>query len=291
MGRMKRASSPLTPLNSRIWLHFLRFCSPLWRPLSLTVLREVCLYLSSLPLLVSLSGTKLLLFSFHSQSSSQQRLDFQFKPGSMVCLTDADCVVCIAGNDSLRRCFEVSLKDYAMERREDLRVTRAWPGVVLYQGVVYVFGGVGYNTSSECFGNNHWTALPDMHIAKHSFTPTPYGRHIYLCAPQAGTQLEVFSAHIPSYELLPLTFPFQCSSSVSLLLRDLVVVLTSEGEGLRWRVGEQELKQKGLKCGRLEWLRCWGNVVRSQTCAYWMTGAGTIVKYEMGENVVSLYGT
>ena len=291
MGREKWKSSPLTPLSSRIWLHFLHLRHSLYVPLSLTVLREVCLYLSPSPLLVSLSGTKLLLFSFRSQSSSQQKLDFHFKPGSMVCLTDTDSVICVAGGDSLRRCFEVSLNDYTLTRRADLEAMRAWPGVVLYKGLTYAFGGVGYNLSSECFDccSNHWTSLPNMHVAKHSFTPTPYGRRIYLCAPQAGTQLEVFSPHVPSYELLPLSFPIQCSSSVSLLLKDLVVVLTSEGEGLRWSVGEGEMRVEGLKCGRLEWLRCWGNVVRSQTCAYWMTGAGTVVKYAMGENTVSQY--
>jgi hypothetical protein len=72
-------------------------------------------------------------------------------------------------------------------------------------------------------------------------------------------------------------------------MRDLVVILTSEGERVRWNVEETEMKTGELRCERLEWMLCWGNVIKSQTYAYWMVNNGTIVKYAMGENTVSLY--
>lgn len=291
MGRKKGKSSPLTPLSSRIWLHFLHLCDPLYMFLSYTVLREVSLYLSPLPLLVSLSNAHLFIFNFRTQIKSKEKLNFHFRSGSIVCLSDLDSVICIAGNDWERRCFEVDLQDYGMERREDMRIMRAWPGAALYKGLIYVFGGVGYNLSSEHFHclRNQWTLLPNMHTAKHSFTPTIYGRCIYLCSPQAGTNIEVFSPHVPSYDLLPVLYPTHSSASVSLLMRDLVVILTSEGERVRWNVGEREMKTGELRCERLEWMLCWGNVIKSQTYAYWMVNNGTIVKYAMGENTVSLY--
>lgn len=240
--------------NSLMLLLWIRAIHPWYAKLSRNITREISYYYSQGLLPCVISG---------------QLLVFNVKTGNLVtaksgvfayyrfCLVDRESVVCFHALES-REVVRMDLLTGLLTKLPDMKVDRRNAEVLYFQGKLYVFGGLdGYAYLRSCeeftFKHSQWTDLPEVSSPRHSAWPSQYRHQIYLPPLYSFETIEVFTLSTQSFHTLkPAMPPHYCwVTAVSFLLRNELVILTTEGLCVRWSIstysGVYEVSQLGEK--------------------------------------------
>lgn len=224
----EKAYLELLGLQARVALMFLKRVHPLYRRISLNILRETALYLDLFALLPCLSGSTLSLFCIDTGQESSVQLSQSFPQFSQCCLHSALEVLFFP--NLLEQVWDYNLFSNALSQLPSLSTRRDWPAIVSYRAKVYVFGGYR-TTTNERLDNQQWQLLAKSQFHHFHTNPCPMGEVIYLCdqrTMEKGT--EAFSIDSDSFRQIKGPSRFELSSSVSLAVGDTLVWLTCLGE-------------------------------------------------------------
>lgn len=184
------------PIASKVALCYIRQVSPTVGKLSRNIIREICAYFGSAPMLPLLSDAVLVLLDTATQRCLTVELAVQFSSLTQYCLVNT-FLLCIEGNSG--RTGEIDLLTHKFILRMPVLTPRCCTGLVHYTDHVYVFGGLsGQKPTSRSeryhLSTKEWTSLPKLGNRKCAFSPLVYQEEIYI--PQlriAGNYFEVFS--------------------------------------------------------------------------------------------------
>lgn len=210
---------------SKVLLQWLRRLPSVFHPLSLNISREVSLYLSVRCLIPAVKDSFLRVYDLEQRTVSEAKLERSFSRASVPCLIASDVVMYVGDfPDYSPKVFAVDLTTYKITSLPDMRVGRGWPGVILYEGDAYVFGGNSPQlASAEKFSisENQWHPIPDMNYARYSFTPALYKEEIYLADCMILSKvIEVFDPLKCLYRELPVRLPALGNHSVSFVIKN-----------------------------------------------------------------------
>jgi len=216
-----RSSSVL----SQILLQWLRLLPTVFHPLSRNISREVSVYLSIRYLIPAVNESFLRVYDLERRTVQEAVLVRSFTRAAVPCLIACDVVMYVGDfPDYSNSVFAVDLYTYEVTSLAGMGVARGWPGVILYEEFVYVFGGNSPQLASAekyDISANQWLAVPDMGHARYSFTPALYKEEIYLADCMINPKvIEVFDPYSETYRELSVHLPALGNHSVSFVIKD-----------------------------------------------------------------------
>ena len=125
------------------------------------------------------------------------------KYSSAVYLPDGQLLVS-GSNPATTEVLKLDPADQVLHHFSPMRTARTGHGVIVWKGVVYVFGGMNLKTCEKVgvsVEGGRWESLPDMVENRQFFNPAGHGRQIYLCGGNTHT-IEVFDTAAERFSLL-----------------------------------------------------------------------------------------
>ena len=221
-----------------MWLLHLRASGSTVGSLSLNVTREICSYIQD-QLFAAICWESMQLYDLNTHKTTQHRLHVYVFSGYVQ--VDRTTVL-IVGEEVLT----LDLLTLQTTPLPALLTPRNCVGVAQIGNTVVAFGGnVDYKISALCekssFPRTHWTPLPPMHYARHSFTPCAFQALLYLTSTIDHRAVESFSPHTETFTVLPVSLPPNVKlgcGSVAFMANGELILLTGGKQMARWKVGE-----------------------------------------------------
>jgi len=243
--------------DPRVCLLWSKRLSRLFRPLSLNIAREICLYLTPNCLLADLRQNSLRFLDSRSQTRTPQVVLTCTIPlstdTSRWIILHTGKVLCCGGKsrkDWLSTVYLIS-GNGEVERKPALLKGRASPGLIQWQDYVLLFGGENrgplLDSESLALPNGRcWQSLPSMSSPKHSFNPCLFYDVIYLCG--CGSEwLEGFAPRANCYTALSVHLP-KLENCCLYVNRD-VLVIVSPALVVKYRPGCEGVIEEGRAAG------------------------------------------
>lgn len=114
---------------------------------------------------------------------------------------------------------------------------RSYPGIIRYQGYIYLFGGVGITSEKLNLTNWTWEGIKDN--LKASWSSITAARHLTSVFLAYSNEIEVFSLETELFSVLQVRSSSGWCYSLCLVDSDELVLLQSNTIG-RWRIGSNE---------------------------------------------------
>lgn len=143
----------------------------------------------------------------------------------------------LEGETTAALCLD--LTSGAANSLQPMSVSRNFPGVVLYEKQVLVFGGAAAPTAEQYDLNAQaWQNLPNMYSTRSKFNPCLYDTRVYLCG---GTSLtaEFYNITLKRYSALGFSIPEATDASALLVGEDVVII--SRNFISKWSLDEEKL--------------------------------------------------
>ena len=211
--------------DPQIRLLWARQYSPLFSPLNLNILREICAYYPPPYRLALLYANSLRYFNFSDQQMSEAvtlKTPIQANDQSRWAAVNDNCWVLCGGMGELHsstqetgagegwRTAYLIYKSGIVQRLPDMACGHGNCGVVVWRAAVHVFGSSDLSAEKICerydlFSAGRWQSLSNMCMGRCAFTPTPWRSVIYLCGGARNCLIEVFDGR--SMRKLPLRLP------------------------------------------------------------------------------------
>lgn len=210
---------------SKILLQWIRmFPTPINR-LSRNITREISVYLSARNLVPAVKDEHLRVYDVEHRTMVETHLRQKFSTASVPCMVGPETVLYIGGHPPYTpEVFSINLSTFQVAPLPSMLESRGWPGVILYDDFVYVFGGNNPQLpSSEKYSlkEKQWIRVPDMRYGRYSFTPCLYKLEIYLADCMIDCKIiEVFDVISESYRLFPELLPSIGTHSVSFIAKN-----------------------------------------------------------------------
>ena len=219
--------------DPRVLLLWIKRYIPQRHRLSVNLLREVCCYLSPIPILTTVCNGSLFYFNF-----SQHKLDppiplKQIIPcrGCAWTAIDSDRVLYCGGysgtclsEPALKSAFELH-RSGTVKSLKDMYYARDACGMTLWRGAVYVFGAMNgegqINFERLMLGSAEWEFLGDMMECRACITPVAWLQALYLCGGIFTCTIEVFDGEclkLLPYELPEISDTIACVQEQSLVI-------------------------------------------------------------------------
>lgn len=204
-------------------------------------------------LIVSFRLDKVTLYDLGRKTVTHGHLTRSLDNGVMLCVISRRKALCMGGNGPSALVFSLYFSGFRLLPEQPMASPRSCPGVIHYQGQVYVFGGNPPSLRScekLSLDSGPWTPLPDLHFPKQSFTPCRHHLSIYLPEVRQPTKsFEVFDIPSSSFSILHIQMPFKDAASTSFLIGEEVTVLTTQGEVGKWRLNSEKFEVESLLQG------------------------------------------
>jgi len=213
-----QSHSPSQPCTSLLWLHSL---SPLFRPLSKNILREINLYLLLPGLLVAVYDQWLVLYHVNTDDWVRLPRPVDLPRRGFFCFVDVNCVFGFAGDLPRKEVVAFDVKSYETRRERGMNAARRLPSAVGYGKTVYVFGGWGPEPLEGCERKRvdraeDWTDLPNLPVLGQIHSSTVAGGTIYLSPVFSQGAIIAFTPSSDTFRLLPLQSEGNCGVSFTL---------------------------------------------------------------------------
>ena len=279
-----------TRVEFGVYLAFARVHSLLYQRLSLNISREVFSYIGLDPILLlgAFRGNKLVLYDLTTESCKETipNIALNLSGTGLVMLSDRQMLV--VGGSSSRCVKSVDVLTGVITEEAAMKECRAWPGVLLYNARVWVFGG---NTepaldSVEWFlcGPRTWQQGRSMHSPKVCFTPCAHQGRIYLpCVSAQKQALEVLEPISEVYTLLPLRLCSGQFGSVSFIENNHLYVIDYHLKAGIWALGSQNTELRALQITVNGAKNCFtnGSPVKCRNSVYWLDGRFILAKFDL----------
>lgn len=143
-------------------------------------------------------------------------------------------ILCGGGTDPFEPSSDVWKSAYLLSKSgrvtslPDMNFSHGYPGVIVWNGKVLVFGSYWEQGAKECerfrLTGTAWETLPQMHKQRCSFTAAVWQESVYLCGGQYNCTMERFDG--ASIHLLGFSLP-EGTVSMACVNRDTLLIFTS----------------------------------------------------------------
>lgn len=264
---------------------FLRVHSPLYTRLSLNITREVFSYIGLEHIYMgSIKDKQLIVYELATETMqvTVPRIDLRLGRTGLAMLTN-DTMLVVGGASDKRSVRSLNIWTGTITNEADMMEGRSWPGMLVYKGCAWVFGGSDL-ASVERFhcSVRNWERGPQMPTPKSSFTPCENQGLIYLpCPSPHRKQLEVLDPVTEVYTLRPLELYSPYFGSVSFVLDNILYVVDYTKQAGTWALGSQDTELTNLQITVEE--KCYSNgpPVKCGNTMYWLNWEFSLVKFDM----------
>lgn len=287
-------STHLSITQVKLWLYYVKTKTQLYSPLSLNLVREICLYLSTLHILPCIHDRVFRLHSFETGQFISAEVSVSYTKGASFCPYTTEYVLCVGDSIPTVQVYNLNLKTYQVERVADMHTARQWVGVISYGLYVYVFGG-NINPSIkavEKFDTRYqeWFCVPPMLNERCCFTPTEHFGTIYLIEPCARSYpFEGFCPKTETYTSYPVSFKAYSYGVISFIDADSLVILQFSGKLHRWKIGGGTLETQSVKWTDQDFAVTVCPPIRVNNAVYWISyRSKRLIKYDILSTTASV---
>lgn len=140
----------------------------------------------------------------------------------------------------------------AVARQHSMSVPRYSAGVLALDGKGYAFGGYcareALVTCEQFTLSREWDILSCMQYPRHSFSPVPYKKKVYLPdISKVHGFMEIFTPAKNKFRLASIRLPTNSSNSCAFIVADRLCVLSCDRFLWYWKVGTSESGRKEVK--------------------------------------------
>lgn len=196
--------------------------------------------ISNPTILFSISGKALTIYGLPEGEIKENRILSQsFSSGTIFCKLDDTLVMCL-GTD--KHVFMLNIGDgNTITAAPEMNTARGWPGVILINSWVYVFGGWDVRRIRESekysIAGRKWQCLPPMSIPKYAFNPCICGTDIYLIELRDYKGAEKFNTVSENYTTLSVMLPTTITFSAYNVLKGREMVFLSVDKKVhKWNI-------------------------------------------------------
>ena len=240
--------SKLTTVQEKAWLVFAKSRQSCLSRLSFNLILEVCTYMHSC-LFPCIHNDSCTLYNLSVGPMRTATLSHSFGIGTVFCFHKTDSLLCLGGDPPSAEVFDLPMSTLELAAQPAMERVRAWPGVVLWRSVVYVFGG---NLSPplcevEKYGvaDKQWSAVGPMKQGRVAFMPVVYQDRILLISAGPGnTPVESFFPITETYQTLEIAIECQGYGALSFLHHNEVQILLYKGSFLQWNPANTHYSQR-----------------------------------------------
>lgn len=230
------------------------------------VLREICVYIGDVLMLVQLHSGFLRCFSVVERLWKGRialSVPFHFSREGRYLSVHFQSLIYTGGLEqgrALTQTCAIALSGKVLSL-PNLAVGRYMHGLAAYRSVVYVFGGLEIEEGDEKYTKSceslslssavQWTALPDQIHHRVCYNPCVWRDEIWLCGGRSPT-IEAFSPASLSFRLISLPFPDNGPTLVFQMNSNLVVFSRRSAVTLSVVQGEVQAESKTSLLGKFE---------------------------------------
>ena len=232
MGKMTFTSTRI------LWI---KAHGPLYKRLSINILREVNLYFARDQLLPATYAHSLVIHN----SATWQHWVLPLPPaipcGALFCIVDS--VVAIAFYEAA--VTRVDMLDSRITSLPSLSTPRRCQSLLAFAGIIYVFGGICDNQLTlTCLRLGlrveTWTSLPDMQSEYCLTWPALWQEEIYIIPKLSGDYIEVFTIASQSFRVISRPANFGWKGLFGFCKDDQLLILRSDGSLDKWNLATKE---------------------------------------------------
>lgn len=244
MGNKNSHSVPTS--ESIVFLVWLQHFHPLYRSLSLNVLREISCYLCPSALLVDLQPQRIRWFDVKERKwcrvvKLKSRVEVCIN-SRWVVMSDGKVLCCGGGGDPRLKQSKPVKSAFELDRAGTVQAlprmlkARGSHGLIQWRSSVLVFGGSNvYSvkqkllTACECLQVRpvrRWQSLPHMRFSRSNFNPCVYHAVVYLCG-FGSNEIEAFHPQRKCYVQINLQIP-ESSACCLYIACDILVVHSTQ---------------------------------------------------------------
>ena len=245
-------------MRNQLCVHWVQTLYPTFHPLSANLMREICAFLDYFHTkIAAISNDQLWLYDVQRREVVQMHLSLSFSYGSVYCFPSPQRLMCIGSFPDMQCAFLIALSTGEVERIAPLREYRIAPGILPYQGNVYLFGGLNKERTKSCEmrgkGTGKWRVLPEMACQRANFSPCLYGQEVILLSVHAVSPiLELFHIIKETFQAVSLAIPVtKPTFACQFIQNDDLIVITEEKVLLKWRIGQNEVQVGTLETKQL----------------------------------------
>lgn len=283
----------VTDIQAKTWLVFVKRKHPVWSRLSLNLLREIGTYLLDCLYPCGHLST-LIVYNLETGAVKQKTpISHSFDNGTVYCPYAPNRVLCIGAEPTITSVFSLCTATGELRAMPDMMLGRAWPGVVLWEDTVYVFGGQHGQPTAEAekfrISPGAWRKLASMSVPKLAFTPLLHTKQIYLiaCSPMGPLPIETFNPYTETYTTLNVRIDGSGFGAISFLKGDEVLTVLYGGELLHWNPTSTTYRKDKVSLPDIESAISGGPVRRYKDWVYWVNyHTGNLVQFDLNAEEV-----
>lgn len=268
-----------------LYLAFLRIHSPLYTRLSLNITREVFSYIGLDHFyLCTIKCSQLVVYDLATESI-QARVPYIYLSlaGTGLAMLTKDTMLVVGGTSGERNAKSLNIWTGTIINEADMMEGRSCPGMLVYKGCAWVFGGTGLASVERFhYSMRNWERGPQMPTPKSSFTPCAYQGLIYLPYPSPDRkQLEVLNPITEAYSLRPLELYSPYYGSVSFAVNNTLYVFDYAMKAGTWALGSQDTQLTNLQVvGKQKgYTNC--SPIKCGNAIYWLNLDFSLVKFDL----------